>query len=135
MLPKDMPPWQSAYYYYRKWRSDGSWDLIHENLRTSLRTKAGKSASPRVGLIDSQSVKSSLVGGVRGFDSGKKVKGIKRQIIVDTLGLLLAVVVHRADISDKRGGKFLLMRLAKKHFAFPNLEIIFADQGYRGLQD
>ena len=133
MLPKDMPPWQTVYYYFRKWKADGTWDLIHEELRLKCRKKANREASPSVGLIDSQSVKTSFLGGIRGFDAGKKVKGIKRQIVVDTLGLLLAIVVHRADISDKRGGGFLLKRLYKEVAIFPRLVKFFADQGYRGL--
>ena len=133
MLPVDLPPWQTVYYYYNKWQADGTWDLIHESLRVKSRKKRGKAASPSVGLIDSQSVKSSMLGGSRGFDSGKKVKGVKRQIIVDTLGLLLAVVVHRADISDKQGGIFVLKRLMKLHWLFPRLQQFFTDQAYASL--
>lgn len=133
MLPKDLPPWQTVYYYFRKWKADGTWELIHERLRTRCRKKAGREVSPSVGLIDSQSVKTSMLGGIRGFDAGKKVKGVKRQIVVDTLGLLLAIVVHRADISDKKGGSYLLARLHSQRFAFGRLRKFFADQGYQGL--
>ena len=133
MLPHDLPPWQTVYYYYRKWKLEGIWDLLHEELRVKCRFEAGKKASPSVGIIDSQSVKSSLLGGPRGFDAGKKIKGCKRQIVVDTLGLLLAIVVHRADLSDKKGGQYLLNRLHKHLFAFPRLITFYADQGYRGI--
>ena len=135
MLPKDMPPWQTVYYYFRKWRLDGTWDLLHEELHLKCRVQCNRALSPSVGLVDSQSVKTSLLGGIRGFDAGKKVKGIKRQIVVDTLGLLLAIVVHRADISDKRGGNFLLQRLYKHITIFPRLVKFFADQAYRSLTE
>ena len=135
MLPLDKPPWQTVYYYHQKWRSDGTWDLIHEALRAKVRKKHGRDASPSVGLIDSQSVKTSQLGGSRGFDNGKNVKGVKRQIVVDTLGLLLAVVVHRADISDKRGGEFLLNRLIALRFFYPRLRQFFADQAYKSLSE
>lgn len=135
MLPGDLPAWQTVYYYYKKWQRNGTWDLIHDKLRVKIRLRQGKEASPSVGLIDSQSVKSSMLGGARGFDNGKKIKGVKRQIIVDTLGLLLAVVVHRADISDKQGGEFILNRLLKNRGFLPRIWKFYADQAYASLSD
>ena len=122
MLPKDFPKWQTIYWrpplrYYQKWRKDGFWALLHDTLSKLVRRKVGKQDSPSVGIFDSQSVKTTATVGQRGYDAAKCVKGRKRHIIVDTLGLILAVIVHRADIDERGGAKFLLRRLA--HHAIP----------------
>lgn len=132
MLPNDLPPWQTVYWYYRLWISDGTLDLMHEELRRKTRKKAGRAETPTAALIDSQSVKSSPCGWTRGYDAGKKINGVKRHIVTDTLGLLLAVVVHSASIQDRDGGKFVLSRLAKNLHEVPTLKMIFADGGYAG---
>lgn len=131
-LPSDYPPWQTVYYYYRKWRDLEVWDSIHEHLYVETRLKAGRQSSPSLGLIDSQSVQISIQGGQRGYDAGKKIKGRKRHLVVDTIGLLMAVVVHKASIQDRDGAKFLLKRLFKLRQRFPRLSIFWADGAYAG---
>jgi putative transposase len=131
-MPTDLPPWKTVYYYFRKFQKLGIWQELNDALREKIRQKAGRKLSPSAAILDSQSVKTTLVGGQRGFDAGKSVKGRKRHIIVDTLGLLLAVVVHRADIDERRGAGFVLARLNKRRVNFPRLSVIFADGGYSG---
>src|SRR5919109_4089546 len=102
MLPKDFPPWSTVHTWYRPWRKDGTWERIHEALRQQVRRHEGRNPSPRSSAADSQSVKTAGQGGERGFDSGKKVKGRKRHLWVDSLGMLLAVLVTAADVHDSR---------------------------------
>ena len=112
MLPREYPKWKSVYHYFRQWRLDGTWQRIHDTLRARVRQNSGKHKHPTAACLDSQSVKSTQVKGVHGFDNGKKVKGRKRHLLVDTLGLLLAVLVTPADVSDPAGARTLLSRLA-----------------------
>ncbi len=130
MLPREYPAWQSVYTYFRQWRDDGTWQRIHDSLRAQVRKLAGRHKHPTAGALDSQSVKTTQVAGARGFDSGKRVKGRKRHILVDTLGLLLAVVVTTASLSDPAGARLLLSRLKG---ACKKLRRIWVDGAYRGL--
>jgi len=129
MMPRDFPNRKSVYHYFRLWRKDGTWERIHDTLRAQVRRKVGRHKHPTAGSIDSQSVKSVQVRGRRGFDNGKKVKGRKRHLLVDTLGLLLAIRVTGADVSDPAGARLLFPFLSG---ACKKLRLIWVDGTYRG---
>ena len=129
MLPHDLPPWQTVYHYFRQWKGDGTWERMNQTLRIRLRIAHGREAEPSAAIMDSQSVKTTDVKGIRGYDAGKQVKGRKRHILVDTMGLLLMVLVHAGNIQERDGAKLLLNR-AKG--CFTRLRLIWADAGYNG---
>lgn len=128
-LPKEYPNRGTVYDYFRKWRKDGTWRRIHDTLRANLRVTGGRHKHATGGAIDSQSVKTTAVSGIRGFDAGKLINGRKRHILVETLGLLILVVVTAASVQDRDGAKLWCRRLrgtGKK------LRRIWVDGGYRG---
>lgn len=128
MLPPCFPKWQLVYYYFRKWKREDTILLLHDKLVECVRVKKGKRAEPSAAIMDSQSVKSTSVASEqRGFDGYKRIKGRKRHILTDTLGLLICVVVHAAGVPD-RTGAYLLLHKAKDRL----LKVIFADEGYLG---
>ncbi len=129
MLPTDYPDWKLVYYYFRKWAQDGTVEQIHHGLVTKTRTALGRQASPSLGLLDSQSVKSMSVTDCKGFDGNKKFTGRKRFIITDTLGFVLALVITAANAGERAGAKLVLAKLGNR---FGRLTKIVADQGFDG---
>jgi transposase len=129
MLPKEFPLFTTVQHYFYRWRDDGTWLSLNHALVIKARELAAREESPTAGVIDSQSVKTTEAGGPRGYDAGKKINGRKRHLLVDTMGLLIAAIVHRADIQDRDGAPLLL---ATMRSAFPWLRHVFADGGYAG---
>jgi len=130
LMPHDLPAWGTVYYYFRTWRIAGIWDKAMHALRKQMRQKQGRDEEPSAAVIDSQSIKTSAVGGPeKGFDMGKQIWGRKRHALVDTEGNLMEVKVTGADASDLAGGKRLVEPL---HGRFPRLQLIWGDSHYGG---
>ena len=129
-LPHDFPPEGTVRHYFHQWRRSGLWAQINDILRRRLRLREGREhEDPSAAVIDSQSAKASRTSGARGYDAGKKIKGIKRHLIVDTLGLLMVVVVHSAGIQDRDAARSVLQRCRGLS---PRLRLVWADGGYGG---
>ena len=126
-LPLSFPKWKTVYNVFWHWRNGGTWQTIHDTLCRLVRKNKGKKPAPSAGIIDSQSVKTTESGGDRGYDAGKKVNGRKRHIVVDTLGLIMSLVIHAADVQDQDGAKLAIMELGDR---FKRLLVIFADSAY-----
>ena len=129
MLPPGFPPATTVQRYFYAWRDGDVWPTINHYLMMALRESEGREASPSAGVIDSQSVKTTESGGVRGYDAGKKIKGRKRHILTDTCGYLVHAVVHGADIQDRDGAPLVMAGIVGR---FPWLRHVFADGGYAG---
>jgi transposase len=129
MLPKDFPPYSTVQRYFYDWRDSGRLQTMRFMLAMETRELEGRDAQPTAGVIDSQSVKTTESGGIRGYDAGKKINGRKRHIVVDTIGLLFGAVVHAADVQDRDGAPDVLASIRK---SCPWLRHIFADGGYAG---
>lgn len=129
LLPHDFPKWQTVYTYFRAWEADGTWEMMNTTLREQLRLEAGRNRQPSAACVDSQSVKTAGAAQESGFDGGKKVKGRKRTILVDTMGLLLCATVHSAKRSDHAAMMLLGVWFAA---AWGCLKLIWTDSTFGG---
>src|SRR3954471_9968264 len=127
LIPRQFPAWGTVYHYFRIWKNAGVWGCINAALYEQIRMQAGRSACPSVVIMDGQSVKTTECGGVRGFDGHKRVKGRKRHILVDTLGIPIASRVEPANMSDRVAGARLLNGLSP---LFPKIRTVIADAGH-----
>ena len=130
LMPNDLPDWRLVYYYFCRWSKQGLVQKIHDKLVTKVRLQAGREASPSLGLIDSQSVKTMSVTTLKGYDGNKKLTGRKRFVIVDVLGLVLALRLTSANVGERAGALLLFTALGQR---FSRLKTILADQGFDGV--
>ncbi|RBY77070.1 IS5 family transposase [Blastococcus sp. TF02-09] len=132
LVPHDLAPWDAAYRWFRAWAADGTWRQVHAALRDRVRQRDGRDAQPTAAVLDSQSAKSAEGGEANGYDAGKRVRGRKRHLLVDTNGLLLHRVVHAAGVQDRAGAKLLLTGVHAEH---PQLGLVWVDGGYVNTVD
>jgi len=132
LVPHDLAPWDAAYRWFRYWSARGVWDDIHDALRDQVRRADGRDAQPSAAVLDAQSAQSACGGEAIGFDAGKKTRGRKRHLLVDTCGLLLVCVVHSAGVQDRAGARLVLCSLAEQ---YPGIGLIWADGGYANSVD
>lgn len=135
LLPHDFPKYKTVYHYFRQWRIEGNWERIHDKLRQWVRVSEDRMPSPSAVILDSQSVKSgTMVQKSVGYDGGKRVKGRKRHLLVDTLGLMILVVVTAANVPEREGAKLVFAKLYEMRQHFTRLVLIWVDGGYEGVE-
>jgi transposase len=127
LVPHDLAPWDVAYRWFATWSADGTWDRVHDALRDQVRVAEGRDRQPSAAVLDAQSIKTAEGGTQIGYDAGKRVRGRKRHLLVDTAGLVLAAVVHSASVQDRAGAQLVLTGIGE---AFPMLGLVWADGGY-----
>ena len=132
LVPHDLARWDAAYRWFRAWSADGTWRRVHDALRDQVRAREGRDRQPTAAVLDSQSARSAEGGQGIGYDAGKRVRGRKRHLLVDTNGLLLRAVVHSAAVHDRAGAKLVLRGL---HAQFAALELVWVDGGYANAVD
>ncbi len=132
LVPHDLAPWDVAYRWFRLWAADGTWDRLHDALRDRVRVAAGRDPQPSAAVLDSQSAKSHQGGAAIGYDAGKRVRGRKRHLLVDTCGLVLRAVVHSASVQDRAGAKLVLAGIGA---LFPRVGLVWVDGGYVNVVD
>lgn len=131
-MPHDLAPWDVAYRWFRDWTADGVWARVHDTLRERVREADGRDPQPSAAVLDAQSVKSAEGGEAIGYDAGKRVRGRKRHILVDTCGMVLKAVVHSASVQDRAGAKLVLAGI---HLLFPLIALVWVDGGYVNVVD
>jgi transposase len=129
MLPTYFPPWQNVYRTFRRWSEQGKFEQMHDRLRQQWRERQARNDEPSAAVLDSQSTRGSPQGGASGFDAGKKVNGRKRHLVVDMLGLLLAVSVTAASVQDRDGAHPVMVNAMAK---YPTIQTLFVDSAYAG---
>lgn len=133
MLPSDFPCWKTVYHYFRTWRIDGTWERISRKLHQWVRVGQDRHPSPSAAILDSQSVKTATPAAIEiGYDTAKHIKGRKRHLLVDTLGLVLMVVVTAANVPERAGAKLVFARLDRVRDWVKRLMVIWVDGGYQG---
>jgi putative transposase len=130
-MPHDLPDWRLVYHYFARWKKDGTWKKLNDELRRKVRKKEGREEEPTAGILDSQSVKTMQEAETKGYDAGKKIKGRKRHLLVDTLGLLLVSWMTTADVQDRDAAQAVLPLAAQQ---YPSLKKVWVDGGYAGQQ-
>src|SRR5690349_9485426 len=132
LVPHDLAPWDAAYRWFRHWSAQGVWDDIHDALREETRRADGRTPEPTAAVLDSQTARSACGGEQIGYDAGKRTRGRKRHLLVDTCGLLLVCVVHSASVQDRTGAKLVLHSIDEQH---PDIGLVWADGGYANIVD